>query len=243
MDRVQILNVPIDPFTMTGAVACLENYLQNEEQALVVTANAEIIMQARKNPEYLRLIQSAQLVTADGAGAVWAGRHLGYKIPERVAGYDLFHRLLESAAKKHTKVFFFGGKPGVAEAAASQAKKLYPELEVVGCRNGYFQEQDNDKIIDEINKSGAQILFAALGAPKQEFWLNKYRKQLKANVLMGIGGSFDVLSGNSKRAPLWMQKAALEWFYRLCCQPARIGRIMGTLPPFVFEVLLSKKKQ
>ena len=243
MNRAEILNVPVDPFTMVGAVAYLENFLQRKEQALVVTANAEIIMEAGKQPDYLQLIRSAQLVTPDGAGAVWAGRHLGYKIPERVAGYDLFHRLLDKAAEKHIKVFFFGGKPGVAEQAAQAAVKLYPELEVAGCRNGYFKETDEPEIVDKINRSGAEILFTALGAPKQEFWLHRHRGVLKANILMGIGGSFDVLSGNSKRAPLWMQRASLEWLYRLCSQPYRFGRIVGTLPPFVIKVLLSRKKQ
>lgn len=235
-----VLEVPVYPYTMDGAVNFLNSQIKNNKQTFVVTANAEIIMMCQKDAEYKDIVcQNADLVLADGAGTVWAGRKLGHNVPERVAGCDLFVELSKMAAKKNYKVFFFGAAPGVAEAARDKLLAMAPGLQVAGCRNGYFKEEDNKEIIAEINNSGAELLFIALGAPKQEKWLAKYRAQLKPQILMGVGGSFDVLAGKMERAPLWMQKASLEWLFRLYKQPSRIGRMM-VLPQFVIKVLQSK---
>ena len=241
-EPVKILDVPVHPLTMQEAVSALEESIANGEQAFVVTANAEIIMMCQQDAEYKKIVsQDAQLVLADGAGAVWAGRHLGYKVPERVAGFDLYCNLLKEAAVKGYKAYFFGGSPGIAEAAKAKSEELYPGVQVVGCRNGYFQEEESQEIIDEINASGADMLFAALCAPKQEKWLVRYRDQLKPKVLMGIGGSFDVFAGKMERAPKWMQDASLEWLFRLYKQPSRFMRMMA-LPKFVLKVIFNGKK-
>ena len=238
-----ILGVPVVPYTMDEAVTKLtQDTLQNKRN-FVVTANAEIIMIAQDDKEYKTLLsETADLVLPDGAGTVWAGNYLGYSIPERVAGYDLYLRLLEEAATKKLPVYFFGGKPGIAEEAAAEGKRRCPGLDVAGFRNGYFSAEEEPEIIKEINRSGAAMLFAALGAPKQEKWLAKYRDQLKPCLLMGIGGSFDVLAGKVRRAPKWMQDARLEWFYRLVKQPSRFGRMLA-LPKFVFAVRNEKGKK
>ena len=239
---VHILGVPIHPYTMDEAVALLQKNTRSGNRTFVVTANAEIIMMGQNDPEYLKILQErAQLVLPDGAGTVWGGNTLGYHIPERVAGYDLYLRLLAAAAQDGTKVFFFGGKPGVADAAAEEGKRRFPGLQVAGTRNGYFKPQDEPGIIKAINDSGAQVLFAALGAPKQEKWLDRYYDVLKPALLMGIGGSFDVLAGKVQRAPKWMQDAKLEWFYRLAKQPSRAGRMM-VLPQYVVKILQAKKR-
>jgi len=238
-----ILGVPVVPYTMDEAVTKLtQDTLQNKRN-FVVTANAEIIMIAQDDKEYKTLLsETADLVLPDGAGTVWAGNYLGYSIPERVAGYDLYLRLLEEAATKKLPVYFFGGKPGIAEEAAAEGKRRCPGLNVAGCRNGYFSAEEEADIIESINRSGAAMLFAALGAPKQEKWLAKYRDQLKPCLLMGIGGSFDVLAGKVQRAPKWMQDARLEWFYRLVKQPSRFGRMLA-LPKFVFAVRNEKVRK
>ena len=238
-----ILGVPVVPYTMDGAVTKLtQDTLQNKRN-FVVTANAEIIMIAQDDKEYKTLLsETADLVLPDGAGTVWAGNYLGYTIPERVAGYDLYLRLLEEAAKNNIPVYFFGGKPGIAEEAAGEGKRRWPGLNVAGCRNGYFSAEEEQEIIEGINRSGAAMLFAALGAPKQEKWLARYRAKLKPCLLMGIGGSFDVLAGKVKRAPKWMQDARLEWFYRLVKQPSRFGRMLA-LPKFVIAVRNEKSKK
>lgn len=241
-EPVKILDVPVHPLTMGEAVSALEESITSGEQTFVVTANAEIIMMCQEDAGYKKIVsQDAQLVLPDGAGAVWAGRHLGYKVPERVAGFDLYCQLLDKAAQKGYKAFFFGGSPGIAEAAKAKSEELYPGVQVVGCRNGYFKEEESLAIIDEINASGADMLFAALGAPKQEKWLVRYREQLKPKILMGIGGSFDVFAGKMERAPKWMQDASLEWLFRLYKQPSRFMRMMA-LPKFVLKVVFSGKK-
>lgn len=241
-EPVKILDVPVHPLTMGEAVSVLEESITSGEQAFVVTANAEIIMMCQEDAGYKKIVsQDAQLVLPDGAGAVWAGRYLGYKVPERVAGFDLYCQLLDKAAQKGYKAFFFGGSPGIAEAAKAKSEELYPGVQVVGCRNGYFKEEESQAIIDEINASGADMLFAALGAPKQEKWLVRYREQLKPKILMGIGGSFDVFAGKMERAPKWMQDASLEWLFRLYKQPSRFMRMMA-LPKFVLKVVFNGKK-
>ena len=238
---VKILGVPMHPLTMNESVAVLEEKLQKKEQAFVVTANAEIIMMCQQDKEYNNIVsEQADLVLPDGAGAVWAGRYLGNEVPERVAGFDLYNQLLKLSADKGYKAYFFGGAPGVAEAAKNKAEELYPGVQIVGCRNGYFTEAEEEAIIKEINDAAPDMLFVALGAPKQEKWLVKYRNQLKPRVLMGIGGSFDVLAGKMERAPKWMQEASLEWAFRLYKQPSRFMRMLA-LPKFVLKVIFCKK--
>lgn len=238
---VKILGVPVHPLTMNESVAVLEEKLRKKEQAFVVTANAEIIMMCQQDKEYNNIVsEQADLVLPDGAGAVWAGRYLGNEVPERVAGFDLYNQLLKLSADKGYKAYFFGGAPGVAEAAKNKAEELYPGVQIVGCRNGYFNETEEEAIIKEINDAAPDMLFVALGAPKQEKWLVKYRNQLKPRILMGIGGSFDVLAGKMERAPKWMQEASLEWAFRLYKQPSRFMRMLA-LPKFVLKVIFCKK--
>ena len=146
---------------------------------------------------------------------------------------------MSEAAHKKFKVFFFGAAPGVADEAKQKCEILYPGVSIVGCRNGYFNEEDNLTIVEEINKSCADLLFVALGAPKQEKWLSKYQEILNPTLLMGIGGSFDVVAGKMERAPKWMQDASLEWLFRLYKQPSRFKRML-VLPKFVIKVLRFK---
>ena len=177
---IQVLDVPVHPYSMDAAVQYLDDKIQEQKHSFVVTANAEIIMMCQDDAEYKNILTNvADLVLPDGAGTVWAGRQLGYAVPERVAGFDLFNRLLNLAAEKGYRVFFFGASPGIAEAAKKKAESLYPGVTVVGCRDGYFKDSDNKSIIDAINNSGAQILFIALGAPKQEKWLQTHLQELK----------------------------------------------------------------
>ena len=237
---IQVLDVPVHPYSMNDAVAYLDQKIQAQQPSFVVTANAEIIMMCQDDAEYKNILTNiADLVLPDGAGTVWAGRKLGHHVPERVAGFDLFNRLLNLAAGKGYKVFFFGAAPGIAEVAREKAENLYPGVDVVGCRDGYFSDCDNTAIIEAINNSGAQILFLALGAPKQEKWLQAHLRELKPYITMGIGGSFDVLAGKMERAPLWMQKYSLEWLFRLYKQPRRCIRMLA-LPKFVIKVICSK---
>ena len=242
IEPIKILGVPVHPMTMAEAVNSLEQRMLGGEQTFVVTANAEIIMMCQDDAEYNNIIsKQAELVLPDGAGAVWAGRHLGYKVPERVAGFDLYNQLLALSAQKGYKAYFFGGSPGIAEAAKAKSEEMYPGVQVVGCHNGYFTDADVPAIIKEINNSGAEMLFVALGAPKQEKWILAHRHELRPRILMGIGDSFDVLAGKMERAPKWMQDASLEWAFRLYKQPSRFMRMMA-LPKFALKVMFSSSK-
>lgn len=239
---MDILGVPVTPFSMEEAVSYVMERVHQGQVTQVVTANAEIIMMCLQSPEYMDLLQKVELVLPDGAGTVWAGRKLGYRVPERVAGYDLFLEILKYASIHGEKIFLFGAAPGIGEAAKAEAEKRYPGVRIVGTRNGYFSKEDEPAILQEINDSGADILFTALGAPKQEYWLRDHRSDLQPVLRMGLGGSFDVLAGHVERAPKWMQDASLEWLFRLYKQPSRIGRMMA-LPKFVLRVLEAKKRK
>lgn len=238
---VEILGVPVASLTMAQAVAQAERWMDERTGALIATANAEMIMNATRDEELMEILRAADLVVPDGAGTVWAAHHLGHAIPERVAGYDLTQALLKRAPEKNRRVFFFGSAPGVAEKAKRKAESLYPGIRVVGVRNGYFSEADEPGIIREIREAKPDLLLAALGVPKQEKWLKKHKDELGVPVSIGVGGTLDVMAGTAKRAPVWMQKAKLEWLFRGILQPKRAGRLLA-LPKFVFRVHQSKKQ-
>jgi len=241
--RITVLNVMIDAVTMDQAVARLEKYIANFDRChMIATANAEMVMMAAEDPELHRILSNSDLVVADGAGVVWAARHYGNPVPERVAGYDLAQKLLERSVRNNYKVYFLGGAPGVAEQAKIKAEKLYPGVNIVGVRNGFFSEMDEEEILNEIANCKPDVLLVALGVPKQEKWLSKHLSKLHVPVAIGVGGTFDVMAGIMKRAPLWMQKANLEWLFRLLMQPQRFFRMLA-LPKFVFRVLLYKKNE
>lgn len=239
-NKVDILGVTVDAITMADAVARVEKYMDEKAGVLVATANAEMIMRATHDSELKKILNEAALVVPDGAGTVWAAHHLGYEMPERVAGYDLAQELMRQAPAKKRRIFFFGSAPGVAEKAKAKAERLYPGIEIVGVRNGFFSEKDESVIIAEIKAAKPDLLLAALGVPKQEKWLYKHRHELAVPVAIGVGGTLDVMAGVMKRAPYWMQKAKLEWLFRGMLQPKRAGRLLA-LPKFVLKVHKAKK--
>ena len=241
MEKADILGVKVDSLTMAEALGRVEELIENNNPSLVATANAEMIMRATKDAELMKILSEAALVVPDGAGTVWAARHIGAKMPERVAGYDLAQEILKTAPEKGYRVYFFGAAPGVAEKAKAKAEKLYPGVKIVGVRDGYFNAEYEEEIIADIKKAAPHVLLAALGVPKQEKWLYNHLDEISVPVSMGVGGTFDVMAGAVRRAPKWMQKARLEWLFRGLMQPSRAGRLM-VLPKFVVKVHLSKKK-
>lgn len=239
-NKVMILGVPVDSLTMDEAVRCIEEFIEARKPVLVATANAEMLMRATHDAELKKILQHAALVTPDGAGTVWAAHHLGEVMPERVAGYDMAQELFRLAPARHWRIFFFGSAPGVADKAKAKAERLYPGIEIVGTRNGFFTAADEPAIIAQIKAAKPDILLAALGVPKQEKWLAKYKDELGVPVSIGVGGTFDVMAGVMKRAPRWMQKAKLEWLFRGLMQPKRAGRLLA-LPKFVLKVHASRR--
>lgn len=241
MDKVNILGVNVDMVTISQAADMIMGFFHEDKLHSVFTPNSEIIMRAYKDEEFCSLLNNASLLTADGIGVVYASKILKKPISERAAGYDIACRVLEKMNYTDHKLFLFGGKPGVAEEAEANLLKKYPELKIVGTRNGYFKDEDEPQIVEEINASGADIVFVCLGAPKQEQWIDRHKDDLKVKVAMGIGGSLDVFAGRVERAPEFFCKTGLEWFYRLCKEPWRIGRMME-LPKFAATVVAKGNK-
>lgn len=236
-----VMDIRIHAVTMKEALDWAEKRILDEKPSMIATANAEMIMMAQEDKELFRILNSADLVVPDGAGVLWAGDKLGTPFPERVTGADLTTELLKRASEMKWPVYFLGGAPGVAAKAAKKFMEDHGSFSLVGCHDGYFDEEEEKRIIEDIKKSGAKLLFAGLGVPKQEKWLDLHKEELGV-LAMGIGGVFDVMSGNLKRAPLWMQRNRLEWAYRLYLQPSRIGRMMA-LPRFMQAVRKWKKQR
>ena len=237
-ERAEILGVKVDAVTMAQAVERVEKLIAAQKNSIVATVNAEMLLRATQDDDFKKILNSAELVVPDGAGAVWAARHLGYEMPERVAGFDLVQELMKIAPAKGYKFFLFGASPGIADKAQIKAQELYPRIKIVGTRNGYFTAADELEIIAQIKNSKPDILLAALGVPKQEKWLAAHKDELNIPVSIGVGGTFDVMAGVVKRAPVWMQRAKLEWLYRAMLQPSRAGRLVA-LPKFVWKVINS----
>lgn len=240
MEKVNILGVKVDMVTIPEAADRIMGFLQEDGMHDVYTPNSEIIMTAYKDKEFAYILNNASMLTADGIGVVYASRILKKPIKERAAGYDIACKVLEKINYTDHSLFLFGGKPGVAETAEKKLKEKYPGLKIAGTRNGYFKEEDENAIVEEINNSGADIIFVCLGAPKQEKWINAHKDELKTRVAMGIGGSLDVFAGTAERAPDIFCKTGLEWFYRLCKEPWRAGRMMQ-LPVFGMTVIAKGK--
>ncbi len=236
MDKVNILGVRVDMVNIPQAADRIMDFLDEDKFHAVFTPNSEIIMRAYKEPEFAGLLNRAELLTADGIGVVYASKILKKPIRERAAGYDIARQVLANINDTGHKLFLFGGKPGVAEEAKDKLITEYPKLNIVGIRNGYFGNDEEEEIVEQINNSGAELIFVCLGAPKQEEWIDRYRSALKARVAMGIGGSLDVFAGRVERAPEIFRKTGMEWFYRLCKEPWRIGRMME-LPKFAVTVV------
>lgn len=241
MDKVNILGVQVDRVTISQATDRIMRFLDEDRVHAVYTPNSEIIMLAYKDEGFCEMLNRADLLTADGIGVVHASKILGKPINERAAGYDIARQVLQKMNYTNHKLFLFGGKPGVADEAKAKLEKEYPELNIVGTRNGYFKPEEEKEIVEEINKSGADVVFVCLGAPKQEEWIDRNRDELKVRVAMGIGGSLDIFAGRMERAPEIFCKTGMEWFYRLCKEPWRIGRMME-LPKFAVTVMSKGKK-
>ena len=240
---IKILEVPISMVTMNEAVELVDGFVKSDKFHKVYTPNPEIVMLAKDNANFMEVLKKADLVVPDGIGVVIGSRlQKGENLPERVPGYDLVQNTMKRAVKEGYKYYFFGSKPGVAELAAEKMRETSPGIQIVGTRDGYFKPEDEEAIIKDINESGANILLVALGAPKQETWIEEHASLLpNVRVAVGVGGSLDGMAGIVKRAPIAFQKLGLEWFYRLMKQPSRFVRML-VLPKFLIEVLLYKGK-
>lgn len=230
----------MDGISMNYALSKTRSRIINEtSSSVVVTANALCLYKARKDPVYRDVVSRSWLILPDGAGLVWAMKLLGIPVVERVAGIDFMHGLSRLSAVEGWPVYLLGSKPGIAIKAGEELKKLYPGLVIAGTRDGYFSEDEEPNIVEEIRASGAKVLFVALGMPKQDLWLDKHLQKMSGVIGVGVGGSLDVVSGRLKRAPVAWQKVGMEWLYRLAQEPKRFRQDLD-LGLFVLTVLLEK---
>jgi len=233
---VNIAGINIDDITMEQAVERVYDFISSNENHSIYTPNAEIMMDGITNKNLNRVLNTADMLVADGAGVVLASKFLGKEVAQKVSGFDLTKSLLAASSTKPIKFFLFGGKPGIAEKAHANIICDYPAAQVVGSRNGYFTEADTEEIVNEINISGAEVLLVCLGAPKQELWIHSNKDKLKVKACLGVGGTLDVLAGNVKLAPDFFRNHGLEWLYRLYKEPRRFKRMLR-LPKFILYVL------
>jgi len=233
--RIEVLGVPVDCVNMRQSLACVDDMMAGDKAEAVIAVNPEKVIKAQGDPVLLARLQQAGLLIPDGVGLVVAARILGLGRMERVPGSELMPAICELAARKGYPVFLYGAAPDVNRKAREVLVERYPGILIAGGRDGFVKEDVMPNLIDEINASGAQILFIALGSPRQELWMEKYLPQLNIKVCQGVGGTFDVIAGKVKRAPLIFRKMQLEWFYRLASQPKRLLR-QTALPRFVLQV-------
>jgi len=241
MNRINILNTTIDNLTMQETLHAIEQSISKSEQIHHVVVNAGKIVSMQKDLQLRQSVNSSDLINADGQAVVWASKLLRKPLKERVSGIDLMIKLVELAFKKKYKIFFFGAKEEVVSQVVKKYTSQYSYDIIAGYRNGYFQKEEEQDIAREISDSGANILFVAISSPTKENFLFENKQLLqRVNFIMGVGGSFDVISGKAKRAPLWIQKYGLEWFYRLLQEPKRMWKryLIGNT---IFIILVVKE--
>jgi N-acetylglucosaminyldiphosphoundecaprenol N-acetyl-beta-D-mannosaminyltransferase len=237
--KEQYLGVSVSPLTYDQIIKDMKKRIQAGEQSTVIAVNPEKVMTARRDPLVKDLINNSTYQIADGVGMIIAAKLKKGKLTERVTGVDMMGRILEMAAAENLGVFFYGAKEATVKKAKDNLEAKMPGLRVVGYENGYVKDQD--ALLEKIRQSGAHIIFVALGSPRQELWIRENMPKLpKVKVFQGVGGSFDVYSGNVQRAPEMYRKAGLEWLYRLMKEPKRIKRQMA-LPKFLAAVVTSRE--
>jgi N-acetylglucosaminyldiphosphoundecaprenol N-acetyl-beta-D-mannosaminyltransferase len=238
MSRINILSSPIDSFTMKETIDKIDESIQKRTHLHHVVVNAAKLVNMQKDRELFHSVVNADIINPDGQAVVWASRLLGEPLPERVAGIDIMQNLVKLAFEKDYKIFFLGAKEEIVKGVVERYSQEFSHEIVAGYRNGYFSEDKEENIAKEIAESKADILFVAISSPKKEIFLNKYKEIIKTPFIMGVGGSFDVVSGKVKRSPLWMQKAGLEWFFRFLQEPRRMWkRAFITNGKFILLVL------
>jgi N-acetylglucosaminyldiphosphoundecaprenol N-acetyl-beta-D-mannosaminyltransferase len=189
-----------------------------------VSVNAAKIVAVQEDARLREVIDTAELVTADGQSVVWASRLLGESLPERVAGIDLMHELLAAAASDGYRIFILGATEAVLQRAVARLRHRYPQIQIVGFHHGYFNEAEERSIVDQIKAAHPEILFVAMSSPRKEFWAAEHAVELGVPLVIGVGGSVDVIAGTRRRAPEWIQRIGLEWLFRLAQEPRRLAR-------------------
>lgn len=243
MQRIEILGCPMDVARMSETVQVIRTAVAAGQFTQHVVVNVAKLVHMRSDQKLRESVHSCDIINIDGMGIVLGARFLGYVVPERVSGIDLFHELLAMSAVNGFSVFLLGAKEDVVSTVASKVQILYPGLKVAGHHHGYFWD-DETAVVDKIRASGAQLLFVAITSPKKENFINCWRDELGVNFVMGVGGTFDVVAGKVKRAPEWMQIYGLEWLYRIIQEPGRMWkRYLTTNSRYAWLLVIEKIKR
>lgn len=238
MERQTLLGFNIDTCALEDALSYAKSLIETGQGGQIVTINPEMIDFGANNPEFTRIVNNSALVIPDGIGIKVGFKLLGINVP-RIAGIEFSRRMLDECAKNNFAVALVGAKPEILEKTVIKLKEEINGLNIVYARDGYFKNQED--VINELKEKAPQFVLVALGFPKQEEFIAQARQILPQAVMIGVGGSFDVWSGQIKRAPVIYQKLGIEWLYRTIKEPKRFKRIFPNLPRFVFRVILSKK--
>jgi N-acetylglucosaminyldiphosphoundecaprenol N-acetyl-beta-D-mannosaminyltransferase len=222
--RRNLFGIAVDALTMTQAVSRCTDAVEHGRYLSVGMVNAAKVVAMRRSERLRDAVGGCGMVLADGQSVVWASRMLGNPLPERVAGIDLFLELLGEAARRAYRVYFLGARPDVLGRMLTQVGRRYPGLAVAGARHGYFRAEEEPDVAAEIRRSDPDLLFVGMSPPRKELFVSHWGERTASNVVHGVGGSFDVLAGITRRAPAWCQDHGLEWLYRAWQEPGRLGR-------------------
>lgn len=222
--RVKVMGVPIDPWTMAQTVEATSRVVEAEGFAHLIGVNADKLLQMRDDSWMDACVRRCEVVNADGASMVMAARRLGVGVPERVAGVDLMRELCELAESRGYGVYLLGAKAEIVKRAADALAEKYPRLRIVGYRDGYFRNDELDSVVSEVSATRPAIVFVGITSPKKERLIERFRELETTGAYVGVGGTFDVISGDIPRAPAWIQEANLEWLFRMVQEPGRLAK-------------------
>ena len=242
--RIEILGCPIDNLTIDETISLIDEMISSNTPHQHVVINVDKLLKLRNDKKLKQIISDCDIINVDGMPIVWASKILGNPLKERITGIDLMEQLIKHSVKKGYRVYFLGAKEEVVKKVVEVYSRRYPNLKIAGFRNGYWKFEEEEYIIKEIQKSKPDILFLAISSPTKEFFLKKFLNIMNVPFVMGVGGSFDVVAGVTKRAPLFMQKYGLEWFFRFIQEPKRMWKryIIGNsvFICLIFKELLKK---
>jgi N-acetylglucosaminyldiphosphoundecaprenol N-acetyl-beta-D-mannosaminyltransferase len=238
MTRAALFDIEIDRLDMEGTVLRCERLIEDGGFAQHVAINASKVMSLRGDERMREIVRNCELVTADGQSVVWASKLLGDPLPTRVAGIDLMFELFELAERRGYRVFILGATNQVLNSALARLQRRYPRLRVAGARDGYFRPEEGAEVAEQVRRARPDMLFVAISSPKKEYWLGRHGRSLGVPFAMGVGGAIDVAAGVTGRAPALLQRAGLEWAWRLAQEPRRLfKRYLTTNAGFTLLVL------
>lgn len=243
ISKETLFSIPFVSDSEAKFIELIKKLVRNEDKCFIVTANPEIVMKTKEDPEYKKIVLSADFVIPDGIGVVKASSMLGKPVTERITGFDTMMQLLAFANDEKKRVYLLGATQEVVTKAVENAKKKYPSMDLCGYHNGFFTEEEGNDIAKEIENLAPDMVFVALGYPKQEQFISRLLPHMSKGVFMGVGGCFDIMAGNVKRAPDWMIASNLEWLYRISSSPSRIKRSVSPLVRFSLMTMKEMRKK